>query len=340
MRSLFSLLIMSCMAVTLIAQAPVQGGEVRLQFKTLRKPIYDLPTHTWKSVGTGIDVGARLGQPIAVQVKGTQLLVDGNGDGGFELRVEGTKPRTMTLTGKAGHPLRYAISLVDKGGWKFRSACCLVAKVGDETIRFFDQNSNGHFDDYGIDAVVVGRSRTACFLSRILSIEGSLYEIELDDQGERLSYSPYKGEVGTLAVSVATKAKVLGAVIRSEDGKYSFELSRMASPIRLPVANYELYSGTIGLGANRVKVKEGTYPAINVQEGVHSDINWGGPVRADFTYLRAGKELQLSPKTIRYYGKSGEEYYSWYPDGKSPRIVIDNGKTGRQIAEAYFPGTC
>ncbi len=340
MRSLPILLVISCLAVSVLAQAPVQGGEVPLLFKTLRKSTYELPTHAWHSVGTELEFSARLGKPIPVQASGTLLLVDANVDGTFELRTEGAKPRTMTLTGIGATPRRYSISLMDNGGWKFRSACCLVAKVGDVSVRFFDQDSNGRFDDFGTDAVVVGRGRTACFLSKILSIDGVLYEIDLDDQGHRLSYSPYGGDVGTLDVSVATQAKVLGAVIRSDDGKYSFELSRMASPVRVPVANYSLYSGTIGLGKNRVKVRKGAFPSINVKAGVHSDINWGGPVRADFTYLRAGEELQLSPKTIRYFGKQGEEYHSWYPDGKSPLITIDDGKTGRQIAEAYFPGTC
>ena len=335
-----SLLIICVGTVSLAAQAPLRGGDVPLKFKTIRKSVYELPTHSWQPVGTGLALESRLGRRIPIQVKGTQLLLDGDADGEFELQVEGAKPRTMTLTGEGDAGRRYSIAVVDAGGWKFRSACCLEAKIDGVAVRFFDQNSNGVFGDVGTDAVIIGRARTASFLSHTICVGGALYNINIDDQSSSLSYSAYTGDVGTLSVSVDTDAKVLGAVIRSDDGRYSFELSRMQTPVRIPAGNYSLYSGTIGLGENRVKVKEGGSPTIKIKPGAESQINWGGPVRADFTYRRSGEELQLSPKTIRYYGKSGEEYYDWYPDGKSPRITIDDGKTGRQIAEAYFPGTC
>lgn len=341
MRSSLILLVVCLLASAAVSQAPaVTSGDVPLEFKTTRKPIYELPASVWSQVGQAIELQARLGSPVSAQVKGTQLQVDGDGDGIFELRVEGTKSRIITLGGKSKGAGRYAVEIQDRGGWKFRSACSLVAKVSDVSIRLFDQNNNGRFDDFGEDAVIVGRGRVASFLSRTLNINGELYEIEIDSANERLSFEPFDGDAGTLSVSVATQAKVLGAVVCSADGKYSFELSRAASPVKLPVGNYSLYSATIGLGKNRVKVRKGAYPDIQIQSGASSEITWGGPVRADFTYLRANSEIRLSPETIRYFGKSGEEYYAWYPDGKSPRIVIDDGKTGRQIAEAYFPGTC
>ena len=47
--------------------------------------------------------------------------------------------------------------------------------------------------------------------------------------------------------------------------------------------------------------------------------------------VRAGGDLKA--------GSAGEEYYGWNPLGKSPRITLHT-KSGKEIVEAYFAGSC
>ena len=103
---------------------------------------------------------------------------------------------------------------------------------------------------------------------------------------------------------------------------------------------YLLTSGHIGLGENRMQFRSGRARTLEINEGETTTFGWGGPVRAEFDYQRQGDQLVLSPEQVRYYGKAGEEYHSFFPRGESPKFTVRNLKTGREIAEAYFPGTC
>jgi len=96
----------------------------------------------------------------------------------------------------------------------------------------------------------------------------------------------------------------------------------------------------IGLGESRVSMSTGRSVSFEVPSGGAKEISWGGPVRAEFAYRQSDEEVELHPDAVWYYGKHGEEYIGWNPIGKSPQFTFRNKKTGREIAQAYFPGTC
>ena len=108
----------------------------------------------------------------------------------------------------------------------------------------------------------------------------------------------------------------------------------------VPAGDYVLAWGELGLGQSRATIRAGRSAPMSVAAGGVTSTTWGGPVKAEFAYARQADKVNFSPDHIWYYGDKGEEYLGWTPLGKSPKIVIDDGTTGRQIAETYFPGSC
>lgn len=325
-------------AFVLGAAAPAQenssgASSIDLRHKTQRKWKLKLPREEFTPVGTALRI---LGSTFKTKMSGTALEIDTDGDGALDVKVDGTQA-VVTLRGRDG---QYAVRLVEKGGWKYAASGVMAGKLRGTRIRLIDQNNNGRYDDYGKDAMIVGRGKSASFLSRTVNVGGELLSIDVAENGQRIGFRPYAGETGSLTLSCDTKAKVLGAVVRSVDGDHSFDVTHAKDGLRVPTGRYELVCGEIGLGSNRVKFATGRAKPIAVAKDADTSVGWGGPVRAEFAYRRRGGEVGLSPNEVWYYGAAGEQYVSWVPLGKSPKFTIFNRKTGREIAQAYFPGTC
>lgn len=312
-----------------------------LEYRTHRKWKLKLPAETFTPVGVGFPFEQTLGQRFAAKIDGTTLVIDSDGDGEFDVKVDGTDGR-VTLKGKTpgGRSFSYAVRLVEKGGWHFAAGGAATTKIDGVRVQIIDQNNNGSYADYGVDALVVGRSKTASFLSKALNVGGKLYEIDVAKDGSKITYAPYAGPTGTLKLDVDTKAKVLGAVLKSLDGQYSFEMSRAKDGLVVPAGKYFAHSGELGIGANRMRFIRGRSKAMKVEADKPVVVGWGGPVKAEFDYQRQGDKVGLSPEAVWYYGAQGEQYLDFKPLGKSPKFTFTNKKTGREIATAYFPGTC
>ena len=209
-----------------------------------------------------------------------------------------------------------------------------------KTVVGIDQNLNGVYGDFGEDAMVLGRNKIAGYLSKVVSVDGELYEIEVAPNGSRLDYKPFEGATGEFKLAYQTQAKVISAVVRSADGQYSFDLADANKGMKLPAGEYAIVRGQLGLGGSRVWFRSGRAESLTIAAGETFETHWGGPVKAEFAYQRAGEEIRLSPEAVWYFGAGGEEYHGWNPVGKSPKFTVRAKKTGREIAEAFFPGTC
>ena len=313
------------------------GSSVPLTFKTYRNWQISLPAEEFSPVGPAFKFAASLGLDFTVKPEGTTLLVDTDGDGKTDTKAEGEAAH-ITLTAKT---TKYAVRLVNRQGWKFAPGGAMVGKLNGTKIQIIDQNNNGSYADVGKDAMIVGRGKVACFLSKVINVGGQLFSIEVSKDGTAVAYVPYEGKRGTFSLgSCATNAKVLGAIVKSTDGAFSFDMAREKDGMLVPAASYVIHNGEIGLAESRVKIRKGRSAPVAVESGKKTDVNWGGPVLAEFAYARRSDKVHLDPNRIWYFGAKGEEYHGWFPNGKSPKIVIKNRKSGREIAQAYFPGSC
>lgn len=331
------------------AAAATEGGEVALEYVTLRTWNLRLPKETLTAVGAGIAIPHQGGATFAARLDGTALLVDTDGDGETDARVERTAgvpvaTGLVKLTGKTpgGAGLTWAARLVEDGtGWRFAASGAMTGKIGATRVRIVDQDNNGRYDDWGVDAMIVGRGDTASFLSRTVLVGGKLLAIDVKPDGSSLTWSPYAGETGVLdlAAGAATKAKVRSLIVRSEDGQQSFDLSGIEGGATVPVGAYALWSGELVLGDSALQIRRGASKAISVEKGKTARPEWGGPVRAEFEYERRGGQVGFDPAKIWWFGRLGEEYHDWTPLGKSPEFVVRDTTTTEEILRVKFPGS-
>jgi hypothetical protein len=318
---------------------------VELQSKTPRPWEIQLPEERWVDVTGGIPVPHKNGARFVTLIEGDMLRADLDGDGTPDARVEGdTGSIDLAGTSPEGHAIRYSVRLArfNNGPWKFTCGSVLEGEIAGTRVQFIDQNLNGSFNDVGEDAIVVGRDPAASYFSRVVSIDGHLYSIDVARDGSSFTYEDYTGPSGVLDMtsSFTCKAKLRAAVVKSTDGKYSFNLARGKSGTTVPAGDYVLASGQIVLGESKATIRGGRSAPIRVGADSTAKVTWGGPVTGEFAYERKGGEVTFTPWDIWYYGKLGEEYSQFLPLGKSPEFTVKDTKSGEQLAQAKFPGNC
>jgi len=328
-----------------VKAAPAATGEIMLKYKAARTWTYDLPAERRTAVSGAFDFTAVGGKRFEAALEGQALAIDTNGDGTKDVKVEG-KSGFVQFAVPGDKPFRYAVRLVNQGqGWQYAAGGARVGTLGATRIALLDQNGDGRYDGYGVDAMIVGRSKSACYLSHVVNVAGVLQQIEVAKDGTSLRYRPYTGAAGTLDLAShwETQAKLQSAVVRSEDGVWSFDLARAAAGLKVPAGRYVLQSGKLGLGDNVVRFRAGRAKHLTVAAGGRTVIEAGGPLQAEFAYRRAGGEVVFTPDTLHYYGRAGEEYVAWKPFGKSPEFTVTDARpdkegVSRQIAKAIFTG--
>ena len=109
-----------------------QGFTVPLAHRGQRKWKLKLPNEQWKPVGTAFRLAKTHGHDFATKTEGTRLKVDSDGDGEFDVTLEG-KTAFVILRGKspAGKPTAYAVRLQNRSGWQYAPGGYLSGKVKD-----------------------------------------------------------------------------------------------------------------------------------------------------------------------------------------------------------------
>ena len=339
------------LAVGSLASTPSESMSVDLSFRTLRTWDVHLPAETFMPIGKSIPLAAVGEAGLSIAIEEGALRIDRDGDGEFDGRVETpdeeTGSRLVVFRLDAGTPEEssFAVRVANKGRWSYGPAGAMEGTAGNTRFMVFDQNGNGRFDDYGVDAMIVGRGKTAGFLSHTIHVDGELMDFAITPNGRNVSLTPYNGSTGKLDLgsNLDTKAKMRSVVVNSKDGKQSFELSRALGNdggLKVPTGEYLMHSGQVVLGKSTADMKPGRAKAIAVTEGQIASLTWGGPVSAEFAYARLDSEVQIAPGDILYYGSAGEQYSNFMPLGSSPNFAVKDAETGKVLINAVFPGNC
>ena len=312
---------------------------VPMNHKRYRDWTIELPQETFTTVGSRIEL-ANGKYSFAAKMEGTNLLLDLNADGETDVRVTGEEGSAL-LRHEDG--FRYAIRLKrNANGWAFAASGAQVGKLNDQRVALIDQDNDGVFGEVGEDAILIGQGKIATWLGDSVLIDGKLHSLQLDAAGELLELNAYEGETGSLSVTTGFngQGKLLSAVVRSVDNKHCFDLAGQTGPVTVPAGQYRIVSGKIGLGEQAVMVAPGAATAIEVSNDGAQEVNWGGPVRAEFEFQRDGQNIAFSPDAVWYYGSTGEEYVNWKPVGKSPVFKVIDSASKQEVARAIFPGSC
>lgn len=339
-------LLTAASALLLLIAGPVRAHEEEkeastLSFKSAPKWTINLPKETFLPVSKEIPIAHLGGTGFLAEMDGTALAVDTNGDGKTDTKAKGTAG-FMTLKAKAdnGREISYAVRLVNQAGWKFAASGFMAGKVKGTAIRLIDQNNNGKYNDYGADAMIVGNGDSASFLSRVVNLNGELFNLEVSADGVEVAVSPYIGQVGTLnlAGSFTTQGTLESAVVTSADGQFSFNLAGEKKGMLVPTGAYDLAYGTVTQGSEVVRIRSGKMKKITVGSSALTSPAWGGPITADFKWTHVDGVLTIKPEDLFFFGNAGEEYYNWVPDGQPPAFVVKDAKNGRELLKARFGG--
>jgi hypothetical protein len=335
----------SVLVAAALSLAPPQDANDAATATLTYQPCEDwafiLPKETWLSAKDACGIPHAGGASgFACERTGEMALeVDTNGDGKYDERVKGAGGFAK-LRGKdaEGNAIQYAVRFkFQDGGYVWSPSGVLSGKIKGQLLRLVDQNGNGEYDDYGVDAMILGASDAACFLSRVVNIDGELYSFEVDAKGTEAKVSPFAGESGELdlASKFQSKGTLISAVVQS--GETSFNVADAKSGLKVPVGTYELVAGFVEKQGETCWIKKGKSRSIEVTGGSDVVVAWGGPVVAEFDYKVDGEEIRVPPE-VHFYGQTGEEYHSFRPEAKSPKILVTDKATGKLVASGRFGG--
>ncbi len=328
-------------------EAPSDKQVVSLKYRTLPNMFEThMPALRVVPIKDSIPIPHQGGDGFAVKLDGTDLLIDNNGDGKTNLIVRRKDKESglirLNAKRKDGTPFTYALRLRKSGTWVFHTSGAMEGTVGDTRIRLIDQNHNGTYNDLGEDAVVIGASKYASFLSPVWSLDGKLYIGKVTKDGEKITLTPYTGKTGTLDMTSSFKSggRLASAIVKTTKGTFSFDVAQLAEDtggkVTLPIGAYELVRGTLQKGTYQVTIEPGDMKPFRVRTNKHTTLAWGGPIRAEFAYNRKGDKVQFSPNLVWYFGSAGEKYSGWTPEAKSPEFIVYRADDGKEVARGKF----
>ena len=319
--------------------AAPQQETANLKFKSVKKWDTLLPDETWSTIAFQIPVAHAGGDGFVVKNSAFSLQVDTDGNGKPDDKIKGQGGFTvLKAKDKDGRSFQYAIRVrKEQDDWQFASSGIMTGKIHGVPVTLIDQNNNGVWNEIGADAMIVGKAKAASFLSRIINLKGQLFLLDVNESGSQLSITPYEGDAGTLnaLAGYQSKGRLTQAVFSSEDGKVSFDLANAKNGMLVPAMKYKLVRGYAEKGSERVWIRRGFMRGVTVKPNQEKIVKWGGPLRMEFDYFRNSKE-QVTVNLPTFYGNADEEYYDFYPGGKSPSIIVTDTETGKELWSGKF----
>jgi len=316
------------------------GETASFSFKAPKDWEYVLPSETWTTIRGGIPIAHGSEEGFLVNNEPYTLTVDTDGNGKPDEEVKGVHGVVQLRGTRAdGSKFKYVARIRnERDQWQYACGGTMQGKLNGTLVTLIDQNNNGRWNDYGEDAMVVGKSDAACLLSRAVSLGGQVFALDVSETGESATIQPFEGATGVLdmASGFGTDGELLSVVMGSTDGKYSFELSAERKGLQVPASQYQLVYAYGRKGAETVKAREGRMKTVNVEANQTRVVQWGAPVQLEFDWSETGPgEIQVQIPS--FYGSSGEEWYEFQPDAKSPKIFVKDAK-GKELWSGQFGG--
>lgn len=322
-------------------QALAQEAETTdLKYKAVKTWEYFLPDEegAWTPIRDVIPVPQGGAEGFPVENSAFKLGIDTDGNGRADHDVKGVAGWAK-LDGKdaEGESFDYAVR-IRKGAkdWEYASSGIYYGKIAGTPISLLDLNGNGIWNEVGKDGMVIGKGEAASYLSAVVNLDGVLYTLDVTPDGRSMSAQPYTGESGILDVvsGFETRGEMLSAVFSTRDRSFSFDLSEAKEGLLVPTGEYELTTAFIAKKKDWVRVRRGEMRGVTVLANQPVSLAWGGPLVMRFGESRTSdEEVMVEPPT--FWGNGGEEYYDFFPTGRSPEIVVVNAE-GKEVWSGKF----
>jgi hypothetical protein len=315
----------------------------------------------------GIGIRPRATSPLVryqIMNEDKKMYLDLNDDGEIQKdeRIEVTGRPTFhefQLQTADEKPFRYAVMMCElkeekffgfntrygEGSLRWQRACWMQGEAFDgRPVVLIDDDSNGTYNDYGADAIVVGKGKRADFLSEIVRVEGELYRVQVDDVlGATIRTMPFSGPTGMVEVHYKGPILPESLYIRGAGG----DLKRVVLPllqktaVKVPVGKWVFYYGSLrdgkGRNASLAEIRKGKSEAFEVNENATTVVELGAPFTFDYEVKADGNNSVLRGRDLRVFGSRGELYTRFYPEVPRGDVIVMVGKGGVVTKEKLKP---
>jgi hypothetical protein len=320
-------LIVGAFAASLAQDAPkLQPKSIEMKFTPCTAVAFpfDTPNPGFNSLGDTLDLPARSKDGYKVAKGEYAADIDTDCDGKMDARVKGKddvvslklmyedaviRPYAMRIT----TPLYTGINGEESKEFRYQRSCWMQGRF--ENVRFIliDDDSNGIYNSMGSDAMVVGNSQFACPLGKRVSIGGRIYDMVPVSHGTKVSFTPAVVDCGKIDVTTRFKSpggKPVWCVLQCGDDYYDV-VSSGEKEFVLPIGEYSFVQGCVAAGTDRAKIRPGTLRKIRIEKDKTYQLEWGGPLKMEFSYVVDGYAVKVGQADIRISGPAGEIYYDF-----------------------------
>jgi hypothetical protein len=220
------------------------------------------------------------------------------------------------------------------GRWAVERAGAMAGKLAGENVLLIDDNSNGVYDDYGVDCIVIGTKPPAP-LGQMLLLGGEVCHLKVSPAGTQVFLAKYAGKTGKLDLasgySPPPGTKLASAVVAAGTKCFDLAADEKNPAAAIPEGTYELASGSLRKPGMEVPMLKGRMQPIEVKaDAAAAAPKWGAPFTVDFK--ADSKILGITITEVGIYGAAGELYLT--PKEPAPTVTVYAG--GRAVHRAQM----
>ena len=250
-----------------------------------------------------------------------------------------------TVAQDEGQSAELFVKAVHKAQWRYvlpdeqlPPAKIAVGTIHGTTVTVMDIDGDGKWNQIGKDMMVIGRDTAATYVSKVASLGGKLYTLEVAEDGKSVTTSPFTGPTGTLDLKSEFRCfGTLDALVLHDEKQQSWFNLAGHKAETLPAGKYTITFGLARKDKELARIGQGKMPPIVVTNGGNHVVKWGSTVTAEFDYVLDKGEVTVQPD-LRFFGRGGEEYLNFQPNLKSPKFLVYDAKTKKLVASGRFGG--
>lgn len=262
------------------------------------------------------------------------LLVDTNLDGKPDLALKSEMDALtvqLSLPGGVKQPYALRADKLRNNSYRLQRNGMAIGRFGKTRVTFIDDNSNGLWNDYGLDAVAVGETKYAVPMSTVLRLDGALYQVKINRAGTTFWTKPCDESTGTLDMQKNFKAHGELAWCVMQSGDMYLDLAGLKGGAEVPAGAWTLVAGELRRGKMSCRIRQGSMEPVTVAAGNVAAPAWGMDAIMDFTYDRSAGKMTLRAYDVKVFGAANEEYHSFKPGALSPRVQVRDKDTGKDV---------
>ena len=243
---------------------------------------------------------------------------------------------------------------------RFAPGDWLEADVEGTTVQVFDLNITGKYGDswhaggdgityvpdddfldyHELDAVIIGKAKRALPWSAVLPMGDGFWRAHVTEDDDQLVLREMKLDTGMVQLDMDTGVAPDFLVIRGLDeleGCY-FDVvpAKRGGAVTVPAGRYEVACGGLSEGKKQGKklarIYRGRHQAFTVEQDQTHVLELGAPYTLDVRLEPSGEETLVDTRTLRIFGRGGEEYAMLFNEPLLPTLEART-KDGKKLAK-------